>query len=99
MQIWCSFASRSEEEQTRLTAPSSLSIPPLQGTSNNLPSQPPNSSRGCGQDHVAPPTPEQGFKRVESRIRAILRRNRHLPMVSGRWGGARGCGQLCVLRG
>lgn len=35
-----------------------------------------------GQDAVAPPTPEQSFRKIESSIRAILRHNKHVPKVS-----------------
>ena len=31
---------------------------------------------------VAPPTPEEGFKKVEFRIRSLLRHNSHIPMVN-----------------
>lgn len=47
--------------------------------------------QGRGQDVVAPPTPawhttaptpQQSFRRMDARIRAILQHNRHLPRVS-----------------
>ena len=76
LQIWCSFSSRSEEEQLQLTS--------RLGNTHHRHQQPDKHDNAAQQEIFAPPTPtpEQSFRRIEQHIRAILRHNKCLPTVS-----------------
>lgn len=71
-QMWCSFSSRTEEEQQLITRGGGHCVGPCS-----------INEQEHGQSPVARPTPKMSFKKINSRIRAVLQHNKHLPRVSG----------------